>query len=164
MSRFDTEDLKNRDAEQGYSVRGEREVRMREWFSLREHGEGPRDFKRLVWALQQRRAWAKKAPERKARIFAYRKKWAKEHPETARDWKRRGRAAQAPWWQKQLARKREKFAEVSAKRRAVPWTCVVCGVQWCTVGRLPAGFKPKYCSQSCRGRAAYQRAKKAGKR
>lgn len=166
--KFDAEDQDAVDAERGYAVRGEREVRLREWFSVREAGEKPRDFKRLVWRLQQRRVWAKKAPEKKAKIYDYRRAWAKRNKERvlecAREHKRKRRAAKIGWAKDEVAKKRAVRAIASQKRRAeLVYTCVVCGAQWCKLGRIPPR-PPKYCSQACDSRAGYLRAKAAGKR
>jgi hypothetical protein len=60
----DREDQEKLDAELGYSVRGEREVKLREWFSLREEGERAGDFDRKVAVLRAKK-WAKEHPERR---------------------------------------------------------------------------------------------------
>ena len=152
------------DAELGYSVRGEREVKHREWFSLREEGEGPRTFKLLIKALQARRYWREASPERRARMVAYRKQWAAEHPEAVKkavqECKRRQRKAKTPAFLREVANKRARRRRELVERHAsAVYTCTVCGAQWCTAlhVQLPKKFKPKYCGSTCRGRACYSR-------
>jgi hypothetical protein len=141
-----------------------RQAAMADWEFRR--GKEARDFQRLVWRLQAKKYWANKNPESKARIQEYRREWARKHRERMNEYSRKAKKklrANSKYRAKELAKKRAKHAEKSAAMRADRvYTCVVCGAQWCQLGRIPSR-PPKYCTQSCRGRANYQRGKAAGK-
>lgn len=160
------EDREEIEAELGYRVRGEREVRLREWFSLREEGETPRQFDLLVKALRARKYWKTASPERKARAIAYRRRWALAHPEATAaavaKCKRRRRKLRTPaFLREEAARKAKRKAELIARHAEAIFTCTRCGAQWCSAlyVPLPKLFKPKYCGNACRGRACYERRK-----
>ncbi len=138
---------------------------LSDWAFKKEHIDGL-DFRRLVWRLQAKKYWAAKNPISKARIKEYRRQWRLQHKahcqRLTRDWKREARKDPA-YRAKQAAAHRAATAIKSQKRRAeLIYTCVVCGAQWCRLGRIPAR-PPKYCGQRCRSRANYLRAKAAGK-
>lgn len=171
-SQLAAEDREAVEAERGYAIRGEREVRLREWLSLREEGEKPGDFKKLVWRLRARKYWKNKEPASRARILAYRKQWAKDNRDRYREAvnqaKRKGRKLlHRPCYVRELEQKRARRLRERIERHAAAiFRCVVCGAEWCTALRigLPKAFAPKYCMQRCRSRAAYLRARAAGKR
>jgi len=175
VGRLDAEDRGAIDAERGYSVRGEREVKLREWFSLREEGEHSGDFERLVWRLRARKYWKQKKetnPSSHRRILDYRKQWARDNKERYRkavnEARRRGRKTlHSPGYvrERELKLKRRREERI-ARHAAAVFTCVVCGAQWCAslLKELPRSNAPKYCMQKCRSRAGYLRAKAAGKR
>lgn len=135
-----TEDQEAIDAELGYSVRGEREVRLREWFSLREDGERAGDFDRLVSNLRA-------------------KKWAKENPgrrlEIGRKWDR-GHRAEATVRVRAWRHTRTKGKVFMCSNRE-------CDVQWCRVpgGNLRGNKRAIYCSPRCFNRERYLRTKTA---
>jgi len=169
--KFDAEEQEKADAELGYSVRGEREVRLREWMSVREEGEAPGDFDRLVGRLRQRKYWKNMAPASKARIRAYRKQWAAENKEryqaAVNRCKRQRRKLKTPGFVREMeARRALRLQERIARHAAAVFVCVVCGAQWCAslLKELPRAHAPKYCTQTCRSRAGYLRARAAGKR
>ena len=164
----------DRAAELGYRTAGARELAMRDWLSLQgERGEvaaSPRDFKRLVWRLQQRKYWKAKPADRKRRIQEYRRQWALAHAEAVRKsaikCKRRRRRLKTPGFIREMAaRKAKRKAEQFQRRASTVFACVVCGAEWCIAPprELPKGQKPKYCSQPCRSRANWLRSKAAGK-
>ena len=137
---------------------------LSEW-SLRKEINDP-EFERLIDCLRQKRYWANLPPEKKAWHLAYRKKWREENKERydacVLAAKRRGRKQNAAWYRNERVRRRAKEAALTAERRKEVYTCVVCDAQWCIAfGRVPTQ-RPKYCTQSCRGRANYLRAKAAG--
>lgn len=156
-------DLDYEDMKSGFAVG--KAAAIADWQFRKEQNDG--DFKHLVWRLQAKKYWAAKPSERKARIFGYRRRWALEHPEQvkASAAKARKKLRGDPRKRaKELADKRARHAEKSqARRAATVYTCAVCEVQWCQLGRIPAR-PPKYCVQACRSRANYLRAKAAGKR
>jgi hypothetical protein len=127
-------------AELGYRTAGQREIAMREWYSLQgERGEPlatPRAFESAVAVLRAKR-WAKNNPERKREI--------------SRSWAHRNAAAKVA----QVKRWRHK------KTREKVFVCATpdCNVSWCRVpfGRLRGNMRQKFCSPSCRDRAKYLR-------
>ena len=138
--RLAVEDQEKADAELGYSVRGEHEVRLREWFSLREEGERAGDFDRLVSVLRAKK-WAKENPARRRAI--------------GRAWEARHRAqktAQIRRWRHAKARER---VFMCANRE--------CDVQWCRVpaGNLRGNKRQIYCSPRCFNRERYLRSRAA---
>ena len=150
-----------RAAELGYREASAREVRLREWMAA----PPDEDFQRLIWRLQARKYWQAKNPESKARILEYRRQWAKDHPEQVRASmlasKRRFNARNR---ERLVAEKRAKYAAKSqARREATVYVCQLCGAEWCQIGRIPSR-PPKFCSQPCKSRIGYLRAKAAGKR
>lgn len=166
-----TELQESREAEQGYGEIGARELRLREWASLRgerdEPAPTPLAFKRLVWRLQAKKYWRAKNPESKAKIIAYRKAWAEVHKEQYRaavNAAKRRRRAHPEIRAEEAAEKRARRAvKTRARRDATVYSCAVCGVQWSPVGgRLPSR-PPKYCTQPCRSRANYRRGRAQGK-
>ena len=161
--------LQERDIDVDYSERAGfltgKSAAIAEWRFRKEQGD-PK-FRQLVWRLQAKKYWAAKSPDRKARIYAYRRQWAKEHPERVRAMMVRAhrKFRSDPRNREHEARqKREKRAVGSqARRAATVYTCVVCGAQWSPVGRIPTR-PPIYNSLSCRNRVQYARARAAGKR
>ena len=158
---MDPEDRDKLDAERGYREVSIREVRMGDWLVLGSRQERD-EFQRLIWRLQARKHWKAKDPERKARILAYRRQWALDHPERVKEYmrkakaKRRDSGATAKESRKRRAKKRAERIE------SIVYTCTVCGQRWQPdpSRRLPSR-RPKYCSQRCRSRAANQRLKEA---
>lgn len=75
--------------ELGYSEVSARELKLRDW----EIARVDRDFERLVWRLQAKKYWAAKAPERKARIKAYRAQWQRDHRDRMNELQRARRKA-----------------------------------------------------------------------
>lgn len=53
--------------------------------------------------------------------------------------------------------------ETQRRREQTVYTCRVCGSYWSPLGRLPTR-PPTYCSQACRSREGYRRAKARGTR
>lgn len=138
---------------------------LADWQFRKLQNEG--DFQRLVWRLQAKKYWAAKDPERKARIRAYRAQWAKDNAERYREavnaCKRR-RRTKPEVREAEAAERRAKRAEATQRRREqTVYTCRVCGSYWSPLGRLPAR-PPTYCSQPCRSRENYRRARARGKR
>lgn len=137
-----------------------------------QHRREEREFKRLVRRLQWRRLAAKRwrdlTPEQRAAVVAYRKRWAAAHPEQmkriyAKARKKRRSNPRKRALELQQKRDRRK-RETQERRAATVYTCAECGSQWSPWGgRLPAR-PPKYCSQSCRGRAGYKSAVRRGVR
>lgn len=127
-------------------------------------------FKRIVRRLQWRKFAAKKwrtmSAEAKAAVVEYRKQWARDHPDVMRESSRaakRRRRAKPKIRNAENAKRRAQRAKETQRRRAeLVYTCAVCGVQWCQLGRIPA-VAPRYCAQSCKSKASYQRGKAAGK-
>lgn len=132
-----------------------------------QHKREAKEFLRLVWRLQAKKYWAAKDPERKRRIYEYRRQWAQDHPEAVRQMMAKAKEKYRSRPQnraKEAMQKRERRAVEREKRRAeTVYTCVECGAQWSPIGRIPSR-PPKYCSLSCRGKVAYRRDKAAGKR
>lgn len=149
-------DLEQREdiaAERGYRELGEREVRQREWFSLRgdprEIAPTPRSFKRLVVSLQ----WQAKPAHKKAAIYAARRRWAADHPDAHRRiWRRRNAKVRLTpdLYLAKLAAQRQRRANGKAARLAgTTFVCLRCEVAWCPVGRIPSR-RPRWCSGRCR--------------
>lgn len=152
----------SREAELGYSEVSARELRLRDWEITRVD----RDFQKLVWRLQAKKYWAAKAPERKARIKAYRAQWQRDHRERMNELQRARRKKNGRVYSaKELAtRKANRAAEKLARHAAAVWTCEVCGAQWCTPLHLGLPrFTPKWCSTAHKSRAATERRIAAGK-
>lgn len=142
MSRLSGEDQEKRDAEQGFVVRGEKEVRLREWFSLHEAGEKAGDFDKRVAVLRA-------------------KKWAKEHPE-------RRKAIALRYMHKPEVKARQ-LKQQKARRHdrikaGAVYTCQWkrCGVQWCQLPWAAKGPRKLYCCDS-HSSMAYADRKKSGK-
>lgn len=142
MNKEHAEDLH---AELGYRTAGQREVRQREWFSLRGEADEPlptpQAFKRHIDVLRAKR-WAKAHPER--------------YLELHRAWARRHSAQEVAKVKRWRHRKTKARVFVCASRE--------CGVSWCRVpfGRLRGGnMRPKFCSVRCRNREKYLRSKEA---
>jgi hypothetical protein len=135
---YEAEDLEKLDAERGYQVRGEKEVRLREWFSLREADGGPKEFGRLVDRLRARK-WAKENPSRRLQI--------------GRSWAARNRARETARVRDWRHRKTREQVTTCANRE--------CDVQWCPVpgGNLRGNKRRIYCSQTCFNRERYLRRK-----
>jgi hypothetical protein len=134
----DREDVEAMEAERGYSVRSTREVRLREWFSLREEGEAPGDFKRLVDVLRAKK-WAKANPERYLEIHRLSdRRHRSEALVRVKNWRH-------------------------ARIRSLVFTCASreCDVQWCRVpgGQLRGNKRPIYCSSACFNREGYLRSR-----
>lgn len=137
---MDSEDQEKRDAELGYSVRGEREVRLREWFSLREQGEGPRDFPKLINRLRVKK-WAKANPGKRLAIA---NRYARRPDVQARSL--------------ELDKKRRR------KRHRQRGQVFVCELDYCRAEfcRMPCikGPRPRFCSE-IHGLIARNRAQRA---
>lgn len=123
--------------------------------------------RRLSWRKFAKRWWNETAtPEQKARIYAYRQQWARENwqkvLESGRKAKKKRRARPEVREQEAQAKRRAREPARNQRRAELVYTCAVCGVRWCQLGRIPAR-PPKYCTQSCRGRANYLRGKSAAK-
>ena len=138
---YDAEDLERLDAERGYSERGEREVRLREWFSLRdENGAGPKEFEKVVNRLRVKK-WVKENPERRQAIAL---RYARKPESKAR--------------QRELGVKRRRARWIAAKSHV---TCAGCGVEFCSVVAARGNVGRKFCTDNCQARTAY-RAKHPG--
>ena len=148
-------------ASQGFQIG--RSFAILEW----RHKKEAEEFQRLVWRLQARKYWAAKNPESKARIQAYRRQWALAHPEQVQGYNAKAKArlrSNPAYREKEAATMRAKRAIATAERRAnTVYTCAECGTRWSPVRRIPSR-PPKYCAQPCKSRAAYRRARAAGKR
>lgn len=122
------EDAEAIDAERGYSVRGEREVRLRDWFSLREADGGPKEFAKLLVRLRT-------------------KKWIRDNPAKAAE-------SRANWGRRNQARLHaitRAVVFVCASRECdVAWCRVPSGSRY-------GNARPVYCSQECFNRERYLR-------
>lgn len=122
--------------------------------------------RKLSWRKHAKKWWANATPEQKAKVYAYRQQWAREHWDSVLESGRRAkrkRRARPGIWAAELAEKKRKRELARQQRRAeLVYTCDVCGAQWCQLGRIPAR-PPKYCTQPCRARANYRRGKAAQK-
>jgi hypothetical protein len=148
-----------------------RSAAIAEWSMRKEIDDAEFELlcKRLRWRKWQKERWVKLPPEKKAEIYAYRKKWKEENYEQYREVVNKAKCA----WRKRKARayvqslkkKREKYArEEHQELRERVHTCAECGVQWCYSGLFRLPPRPaKYCRQSCRSRANHKRGKAAGK-
>jgi hypothetical protein len=127
-------------AELGYRTAGQREVSLREWFSLQgEKGEPlatPKAFASAIAVLRAKR-WAKNNPERKAEIS---RRWAHAHAAE--------KVVQVKRWRHR-----------KTKARVFVCASPECDVSWCRVpsGRLHGNIRIKFCSARCRNRAKYLR-------
>jgi hypothetical protein len=135
--KLSAEDREDIDAELGYSVRGERDVRLRDWMSLRgEDGEAarsPREFEALVNRLRAKK-WANENPERRRAIA---NRYALKPENMARS----------------IANARKRRLE-RVRGRVV--ACGDCGAEFCQV-RPKRGIQRAFCSVNCQARAAYHR-------
>ena len=124
-----------------------------------QHKREAKEFQRLVWRLQARKYWAAKDPERKQRIYEYRRQWALDHPERVKEYNAKAKAKRRadPKVRAAEAReKRERRAVQSQKRRArTVYTCIVCGTQWSPVGRIPSR-PPHTCNNGARCKSRLQ--------
>lgn len=129
-------------AELGYRTTGQREVRAREWFSLRGEANEP---------LSTPKAFEKKIATLRAT------KWAKENPERRKT--NANRYANKPENSKHsvdLARERRQQRH---RGEAKVFTCadVDCRLQWCLVPWAKRGGRPqRFCSATCCARAKYR--------
>ncbi len=134
-------------AELGYRTAGQREVAVREWFSLQGERDEPlptpRAFEKKILVLRAKK-WAKANPERRAEI--------------SRAWAHRNAAAKV----EQVKRWRHRKTKEKVFVCATPG----CDVSWCRVpfGRLRGNIRPKFCSPSCRDHAKYLRKHPAARR
>lgn len=129
-------------AELGYRTAGQREVSLREWFSLRGSAEEPlptpKAFERKIAVLRAVK-WQRENPERRKAIanrYARKPENAKHSIDLARE--RRHRA-------------RREAAEVI--------TCATadCGAQFCLVPWAKrCGLPPRFCSVACQARHRYR--------
>lgn len=127
-------------AELGYRTTGQREVRQREWFSLRGEANEPLPtpdaFKRHIDVLRAKR-WAKANPERSREL---KRAWAGRHVA-------------------QEVAKVKRWRHRRTKEKVFVCATPGCEVSWCRVpfGKLRGNMRMKYCSPICRGRAKYRR-------
>ena len=141
-----------------------RQAALAEWRLRKEIDDD--DFVHLVWRLQARKYWKAKNPTSRARILEYRRQWRLQHIDrfraSVRAAKLRRRADPLKRAHDNAMRRQLRASKSAERRAALVYTCVVCGAQWSKPGRIPP-VPPKYCSQSCRGKANYARGKAQGK-
>jgi len=136
-------------AELGYRTAGQREVRQREWFTLRGEADEP---------LPTPKAFARKIAVLRA------VKWQRENPERRKVIA--NRYAQKPENAKHsidLARERRQRAHREA---AEVFTCATadCGAQFCLVPWAKRGGRPqRFCSGACQARHRYRELHPAAK-
>lgn len=127
------------DAERGHRLVGVREVRLREWFALREEGEKPDAHRRLVQRLREKRYLASLPPERIVRKRAL-------HTEASRRW----RSDRDNYKRERMKQKRKRHAEQAARRAATKVVCQWCGKTW-PIANNPNQLKSKkWCSWICK--------------
>lgn len=133
-------------AELGYRTAGQREVRQREWFSLRGEADEPLPtpaaFEKAVRALVVKR-WKRTHRERTRELN---RSWAHANREKAN--------ANVQRW-RQRRRKAEARVYVCAR--------LGCDVTWCRVPfAVASNARQLYCSASCSNRERKRRARRAG--
>ena len=135
-----TEDLH---AELGYRTAGQREVRQREWFSLRGNADEP---------LPTPKAFTRKVAVLRA------VKWNREHRERHRE--HANRYALKPENSKRSIDNARERRHRQHRKEAKVYTCAAddCRLQWCLVPWARCGGRAmRFCSQACCARAKYRR-------
>lgn len=133
-------------AELGYRTTGQREIRQREWFSLR--GEAsepiptPREFAKVVNRLRAKK-WAKENPERRKEIA---RRYYQKPDKKAR--------------QLELAAKRYKARQ---RTEARVFTCRECSAEFCKAP-WTKGPLPNFCRDACYQVNRYHRLRPGARR
>lgn len=148
------------DAARGHRIVGECELRLRDWLVLGS-AKDRRDFKRLCNRLWMRRWYASLTPDERARCAAQCAAWKRANPkrwrEYLRAWKKRARAANAPYYAREKARKAAKRnAARQARRAATVYTCHRCGAAWSPATPQLPRIPPKWCGRRCKAAVVYE--------
>lgn len=132
---------------------------LSDWLFRKEQDE----FKRLVWRVQAQQYWARKTPEQKEHAYAYRRQWAKDHPESVKRSAKKSKAKyrQDPTRAEAENRRAKRRAESAVRRAATVYECDHCGSQWSPVGRIPCR-PPRWCSIKCRNAHTLEARRAAG--
>lgn len=138
----DSELTEDRAAELGYRETGQREVSLRDWFSLREPGtvaETPREFAKVVNRLRVRK-WAKANPERRRAIA---NRYALKPENLTRSM--------------ELARARR----YELHKKKPPIVCTECGVLFCAAKAARGSYKREFCTNRCQAANEQRRKRRA---
>jgi hypothetical protein len=125
-------------AELGYRTAGQREVAVREWFSLQgEKGEPiptPREFAKVVNRLRVKKWIRENRKRHNAKVMRYQSKpGVRQHMN-----------------EMQNERRRKSYGE-----RAEVLACKECGVEWCKAPWV-RGVRRIFCGQNCQKRARHR--------